>query len=407
MQATLATLALTAVLLSAVAAAQGLEPAHQSIYSAWKQGPPTDPGFFPIGVWAQAPRDAAKYRKIGVNFYMSLHRGPTVEQLAELRKAGMLVICHQNQVGLEHVKDPKTKPIIIAWMHGDEPDNFRRDPETNKWVPKRSTEQIIGDYERIRKADPNRPVLLNLGQGVANVGYKGGWAKDKDYREFTKGCDIVSFDIYPACSNRPEVADKLWLTPFGVDRLRELSGGRKIVWNILECTAIHAGSKKATPDEVKAQVWMSLIHGSKGVVYFCHEFPNDPQTGRRRTISNALLRDAEMSKAVGAINKQVRDLAPVLNTPTVANGVTVTVANEKVPVDIMVKRHGGDTYVFAVAMRPGETGATFTLRGVSATAKVEVIGEDRELELTDGRFSDTFGRYQVHLYKIVSAATEP
>ena len=68
-----------------------------------------------------------------------------------------------------------------------------------------------------------RPVLLNLGQGVANDEWKGGWAKPEHYREFVKGCDVVSFDIYPACSKKPNVAGKLELVPLGVDRLSRIS----------------------------------------------------------------------------------------------------------------------------------------------------------------------------------------
>jgi hypothetical protein len=41
-----------------------------------------------------------------------------VEQLTALERAKMPVICHQNEVGLAHKGD-----TIVAWMHGNEPDN--------------------------------------------------------------------------------------------------------------------------------------------------------------------------------------------------------------------------------------------------------------------------------------------
>jgi hypothetical protein len=43
--------------------------------------------------------------------------GPTEQQLASLKKSGMKVICEQNEVALKNLDDP----IIIGWMHGDEP----------------------------------------------------------------------------------------------------------------------------------------------------------------------------------------------------------------------------------------------------------------------------------------------
>ena len=66
----------------------------------------------------------------------------------------------------------------------------------------------------------------------------------------------------------------------------------------------------------------------------------------------------------------------------------------------MVKKEGGATYVFAVAMKPGETEATFALEGLPAGAQVEVLGEGRKIEPADGKFKDHFSNWDVHLYRI-------
>src|SRR5262249_26344619 len=83
-------------------------------YASWKNGPPHDAGYFPIAVWVQSPSLAARYRQAGINLYVGLWRGPTEEQLATLKAAGMSAICAQNEVGLKHHDDP----TIVAWMHG-------------------------------------------------------------------------------------------------------------------------------------------------------------------------------------------------------------------------------------------------------------------------------------------------
>ena len=88
-------------------------------YAKWKNGPPDDAGFFPIAVWLQNPAKAEQYKKAGINTYVAIWRGPTEKQLADLKRAGMKVICHQNDVGLQFADDS----TIIGWMHGDEPDN--------------------------------------------------------------------------------------------------------------------------------------------------------------------------------------------------------------------------------------------------------------------------------------------
>lgn len=63
----------------------------------------------------------------------------------------------------------------------------------------------------------------------------------------------------------------------------------------------------------------------------------------------------------------------------------------------MAKKHNGTSYIFAVAMRPGLTDATFE---VEEGKYVEVIGENRTITIKERRFSDCFSEYAVHLYKI-------
>jgi hypothetical protein len=66
----------------------------------------------------------------------------------------------------------------------------------------------------------------------------------------------------------------------------------------------------------------------------------------------------------------------------------------------MLKRHEGATYLFAVAMRNGDTTATFALKGLAGEKKVEVLREDRSLTARGGAFSDAFQAWAVHCYRI-------
>src|SRR5213592_4477897 len=68
----------------------------QSKYARWKNGPPADPNFFPIAVWLQSPKNAARYKAAGINVYVAVWRGPTEEQLQTLKEAGLRLICAQN-----------------------------------------------------------------------------------------------------------------------------------------------------------------------------------------------------------------------------------------------------------------------------------------------------------------------
>ncbi|MCX7014748.1 MAG: hypothetical protein NTW86_19740, partial [Candidatus Sumerlaeota bacterium] len=347
-------------------------------------------------------------KEAGVNLYVGLWKGPTAEQLDGLRAAAMPVICEQNDFALSRLDDP----IIVGWMHGDEPDNAQevRDPKTGRqnYGPPVAPAKIVADYERLRAADPTRPIMLNLGQGVANDQWKGrgSGASLDDYPAYVRGADIVSFDVYPVAGlERPDGADFLWYVPKGVDRLVRWTEGKKPVWNCIECTHVGDPKAKATPAQVRAEVWMSLIHGSRGLIYFVHEFAP-------RFNEHALLDDPEMLAAVTSINREIHDLAPVLNSPSLLDeagilnrpglfhDATAGSSASDVPVDMMAKRHDGDLCIFAVNMRNEPTQATFTVSGVMRTASIEVLNESRTLSLQANRFSDDFAPYAVHLYRL-------
>ena len=378
------------------AVAQETKLATQRAAPKWKNGPPDDEHYFPIAVWLQDPKNAARYKAAGINLYVGLWRGPTTNQLAALQQAGMSVICGQNRAGLEN----KNHPSIVGWMHGDEPDNAQSLSQGKGYGPPILPEKIVRDYERMRAADPTRPVLLNLGQGVAWDNYIGRGVRrnhPEDYPEYVEGCDIASFDIYPAVHDKPEVAGKLEFVARGVERLVQWTRGEKTVWNCIECTHISNPQSKATPQQVRAEVWMALIHGSRGLIYFVHQF--------KPTFKEAaLLDDAEMLAAVTAINRQVHELAPALNSPSIVDGVTVRSSPEDAPIAWMLKRRGATANLFAVNMRSRPTRGTFVIResalALGQSLSATVLEESRNIPMRNGELTDEFKPYEVHLYEL-------
>ena len=385
------------------AAEDGGLPDRAGIYARWSNGPYDDASFFPIAVWVQDPRNAAKYKAIGANLYVGLWNGPTAEQIAELKRHGMPVICEQNAYALKHL-DEKT---IVGWMHGDEPDNAQPLSKGKGYGPPIPPDKIVEDYRRIRTKDPSRPVMLNLGQGVAWDGWYGRGVRTnhpEDYAKYVMGGDISSFDIYPAVHDKLAVAGKLWYVARGVKRLDSWAGDQRIVWNCIECTRISNAKTRPTPQQVKTEVWMSIIHGSRGLIYFCHQF-------QPRFIEAGLLADEEMARAVGAINREVRGLAAVINSPSVPNPATVTVSPTDVSQDmarllgsegitVSARRHQAATYLFTVRMESSPAKGMFLVTGIPGKATVQVLGENRTIRMRGGRFEDRFGPYAVHLYRI-------
>lgn len=377
-------LALAALGTASFAAAA--EPTHRLAIA-----PYTDPAFFPIGVWLQNPANAERYRAIGVNTFVGLWKGPTAAQLARLREAGMWVICEQNDLAL-NLPD---RAIVIGWLYGDEPDNAQRRELGLGYGPPVPPAKVIDEYREMRAKDPTRPVLLNFGQGVAWDGWQGRGSRSghpEDYPLYVKGGDILSFDIYPVTHTHPDVAGRLELVARGVERLRAWAKDGQTIWHVVGATRINNAEVTPTPQQICAQVWMGLVHGSRGVIYFVHQF-------KPRFIEAALFEDPDVVREVTRINGEIAELAPVLNSATVDGAVAVDSADASAPVAALVKRYGGQTYVFAIAMTPKTTRATFRDLSGGDGAAATVIGENCTLARDGGRFTDTFGPYAVHLYR--------
>lgn len=363
------------------------------------RGVNSDPTYFPIAVWLQNPSDAIDYKSYGINMYVGIHGGLDQNKFDLLKDADMNVIAHQNEFGRNNLSEP----LIYAWMHGDEPDNAQWNPDKNKYDPCIDPTKIIEDYNELKLSDPTRPVYLNLGRGVAVNDWigRGECTSNIDmykisHNGYLKGCDIASFDIYPVNSNEKEVKENLWYIAKGIDNLLEWSEYSKPVWCWIETTRIGDegfGSRKPTPEEVKAQVWMAIIHGASGIGYFCHSFvePSDPA---------ALLHDEVMISAIKEVNMQITELAPVLNSSTITDYIEITSSNTEIPIDFITKRIGETFYVFAVSMRRGNTTATFKIKDEK---KVYVLGENREIKFGEDKiFIDQFSDYEVHIYKITN-----
>jgi hypothetical protein len=358
-------------------------------YRSWPNGPdPTgDVHYFPLEVWLQYPPEAAQYESLGIDVYNGLWRGPTKAQLVALSAAGMPAFASQNEVGLTD----SHRSILKAWDQVDEPDDAQSKP-SGGYGPCISPAKIVRRYDTMRARDSTRPVFLNFSQAVANPKWPGRGSCTGDYADYPKyigGADIISYDLYPVNNSLP-----LWWVAKGIDRLRAWAHYKKPVYEWFETTRINRTDPRPSPENLKSEVWLSLIHGALGVGYFTYVFT--PKFNEAE-----LLDKRAMAKMVDSIDRQIVALAPELNTPSVANGVTVESSNARLPVDTMLKRSGGKSYLFAAGARDaGSATATFTLRGLTKTVVADVLGEHRTIVIRRGRFRDAFTGYEIHLYRI-------
>jgi hypothetical protein len=426
-------------------------------YAQWKYSLRSDQDFFPIGTWDQSPWNAPLFQGIGFNTWVALYDG-TVEidpgdgpLLPLLRDYGIPLIGDQQSALQNQGRDPMTgmmyateaaehltDPIISSWMQMDEPDNAQSDangnyvdcvPPTPAYYDSTDTgapgsvpgPSVLTLYQQFKAADPNRPVYLGLGQGTgynADGCYYGRGSTCcstgralSDYPAYAQGGDILSADVYPQNDGHP-----MWWVARKTDRLRYWANYTKPAWDDMEMNDISGAGITLTPAEIDAEFWLSVIHGGHGIIWFTHQFSPSFEE------ASAFAPEHAASEAQMALDDiQVAALARVLNTPSVANGMTAPVAltgNQHAGVNYMLKRYGGYTFLLTQndglpqnqtpAANPnteisafcatedctddasqamgsqhmlpvGGTTATFTLAGFPPQATATVIGENLEV----------------------------
>jgi len=382
--------------------------------------PDDDPWFFPLAVYTQEPKRAGQYKALGINLYKYLWQGPTAEQIAELKKHDMRVIVEFNDYARAHLIND---PIVAGWTHLDEPDlaKFKRkdllaNQEEAKALVKKHWPEMYEEmdldnkdykgwgfgygpeycrnyYEEIKRLDTKRPVFIGLSKAVVVrfVGRGDRTDHNEDFPRYLDGtCDAVCFDIYPVAYGK---ADQLNLVPQGIDNLNRWDKSNKPKWCAIECTFGRPDNPSATPEQIRAETWMAIIHGARAIGYFVHHFD---QNGKYVT-DHGLLLDPDMMEAIKKQNAEIKSLAKVIYAPEI-NTVSLATAPEA-KLDYVAKKVDGAVYILSSTMTTSPTQATFSIASLG-NAVVEVIGENRTITLKDGLFTDSFGGYDVNLYKI-------
>lgn len=316
---------------------------------------------FPLGLWlasARTPEEIDQDQQGGINTYVGLSGDSKPDVVVS---KGMTLFQTGDAKGAEG----------NGWVVSDEVDMWAG-AGTARWTGRHSGEGTICDppkakcgftaQQRMADAlpDDGRMRFANYGKGLLF------WAPQDEAARFANQYqDVVSVDAYwytdrAICQaveggRLLDRANPRALDPpdchraanYGksVEWVRELiePRGSKPVWMFIELgRPSGAGSSAITPEQMRAAVWQSIIHGARGIIYFNHSFSGPCQ-------STHLLRDAcwsGMRHAVTELNQQIGRLSRVLNAPDV-RGLVATDTG----VDVLAKIVDDDVYVLAAGRR--------------------------------------------------------
>lgn len=359
--------------------------------------------FIPVSVFLGKPEHAAQLKAVGINTYMGAeHDG---SQISVITGQGMSVMAQDEWAATEIGTDTR----VVAWQLSDECDmGYSGCGDSEAAQLAKQTEYA----NAARSRNDGRFLSANFGNGVLRT-----WWSPNTMPQHVALLDSTSVDKYAYTS--PHVQGLLpnspdW--PTGVnakraaaygwqqDQMERFQGGgstSKPNWVFIETARPYlteAGATIITPDQIEGGVWSAIIHGARGIAYFQHHNATGDETSSNGGCSNYSLVDAgcTANKArVKAVNAKVQILAPVINSDSYVHNYGAA------GIDTMTKQSDGYLYVFAGVGLKGTAGSkTFALpAGVAGT--VEVVGEDRTLNASDGSFSDTFAaEFTHHIYRI-------
>lgn len=346
-------------------------------------------------------------------------------------------------------------PATNAWTHKPG-SNFLSTPEDTLYMQGLSTAAIV-HYAR-----PNQPIWVYVESGGDNLGFSGQnnnfpggvssgsttLVNDGGWSRFTAtwiGLTVSGAGIPPG-TKISEIVDA---THAAMSAAATADGSREAITvtggdgSDTDCVArvnlcvVNGNEYRATPAQVSAEVWMSIINGANGIEYFCHDSfsdffcMGDAAGGAAATrtqenlqyINTIVLRYARIlnSKTVGICSMQLMDYTTGAESTkkSCSNGIlTMTTNNAAVPGMALAKLSAGNTFLFAQSDRRSVGGAAFTyvlagLAGKTATVIYDsnerydrqnsTIGAVFALD-SSGQFSDVLGanndEYQVKIYRI-------
>ncbi|MCS7181461.1 MAG: PKD domain-containing protein [bacterium] len=311
---------------------------------------------------------------------------------------------------IDYIRKNKNQPNLIAWSWLDEPNLGGRE---NKVYPP----VLMGWTYICHKEDPDRPTMqLYVGEWsryygdnprffdyLATTEFRG--EKETFYSGKRWITDILAFDQYPIAYRDHPSNNFSDMGPYAayIDGLERLKRTNKNLVPILPCIITNKRRppdpewKVPTEEMVYMEGWMNVVHGAKGIIWFPH-FVYD-------TIRwNAMKRFAD----------QIEKLKEVILGPEIEREVQDD-ANEALKrVDTLIREKDGFLYIFAVRItepdpvpevkyqgkEPDSIEVNFEISGLSGEKEIEVIDENRKIKVVDGKFKDTFKKFEVHIYKV-------
>lgn len=386
---------------------------------------------FNVGVWLQDPPKvrpgqsttvADEYAQLGVTHFMGIYQFPdesirypgyNAHAMQALADAGLRVYAGGERMDIIQwlADNMEYVHLFDGVLVGDEPDM------TKAWYPHHHPDTWLEHTEDIRESLDamgltHLGLYANFGKGIGKnpwIGYSAfpGPTIQDDHEKFFRHIDLFSVDVYitdPYENGGPNPYVGLWIYAESIKntRMRMAEVGKAgPVWGFVECgnafSTIGGYKPVMDPRDMAAIVWLQVIAGAEGIIYFPQHRLQDPPQGVLPATDTYPLEEPYCRAVMRAVNMSLHMYEWVL--------VGEHGELESEVVDGMVlhttRRVNNHRAVFAIgngnALNPDGVTSTFRFR---ADNPVLVHNTGEVLEPVDGWVTDTIGPYKLRVYVI-------
>jgi len=300
------------------------------------------------------------------------------------------------------------KSMFFGYMMADEP--------VDSQIPTLQT-----DYTNIKSIDNSHPIILN---------------HYKDLEKWYPYCDILTWDTYMVRDHYYGGSlvlftreDSIYAYEThcknGAFKVLELNQIPKPVWAVIQGTGgIDSvnGTLVPTPQEARATTYSAICMDVKGISFWSYHIR--PLELRQTTIDLGLYGNQSLWIYYKQIAKELRTFNDILILPTQAyswyghednTSVLIEPNNSKLVENRTIKRFSyilkksGNVYYLIVVNKDSTSISNVSITvpmqnlGIAKTLGLETIGSQaagRILNITNGKFIDSFDSYAVHIYEI-------
>lgn len=287
-------------------------------------------------------------------------------------------------------------PSLLCWEIEDEPAWTWNSAE-----PRYTPEKMLEAYKLIKSIDKKHPVYTN--HAPVNL--------ISTLQKYNTSTDIVACDIYPVIPHgiKPTYAifddgfqgDLLntYVSQVGeyADKMKKVANNLKPVFMVLQGFAWEmlkpSGErdllkiKYPTYRESRFMAFNAIVHGVNGIIYWGTNYTPQP---------------SQFMDDLNKITKELASIQDILASKKINRNIKITYHEMGHSIDagieMILKKSNNKFYLITTNSDKNPVKSTFS--GLADFTNAKVLSENRGLVLQDGKLTDSYKPFDVHIYEL-------